>query len=171
MSCIGDERIQICRTRHLIEPTLLLRPEWTKVLVNHNKGSVAMTGPNGVTVYTVRIACDRLDDWRSGVCSLKCQNETAEITLLNTFDTTRRVKTIPPNTTRYSHDNFGHCESSIKEVEQQIRAVIFHTLRADHECDRDRRAAWTITQGTVNAKKQTSLSKWTTTVKSRNSPS
>ena len=30
MTCIGDDRIQIWRTHHLIEPTLLLGPEWTK---------------------------------------------------------------------------------------------------------------------------------------------
>ena len=111
-----------------------------KVLVDHINGAVAMTGPNDTTVCTVRVVCDRLDEWRSGVCSLKCQNETAEITLLNTVDTTRRVKTIPRNTTTYSHDSFGHCESSIKEAEKQIRVLIFHTLRAGHRCDRDRRA-------------------------------
>ena len=33
------------------------------------------------------------------MCSLKCHKETAEITLLNNVDWTRRVKTIPPNTT------------------------------------------------------------------------
>ena len=36
-----------------------------------------------------------------------------------------------------------------------------HTLRADHERDRDRRAAWTCTQCTVNAEEQTSFRKWT----------
>ena len=95
-----------------------------------------------------------------GVCSLKCQNETAEITLLNTVDRTRRVKTIPRDTTRYSHDSLGHRESSIKEVEKQIRVFISHTWRADHKCDSDRHVAWTITQRTVNAEEQTSLSKW-----------
>ena len=101
--------------------------------------------------------------WRIGVCSLKCQNEAAEITLLNTVDRTRRVKTIPRNTTRYSHDSLGHCESSsIKEVEKQIRVFVSHTWRADNKCDSDsgRHVAWTITQRTVNAEEQTSLSKW-----------
>ena len=127
-----------------------------KVLMNHDHGSVtAMTGPNEVTVYTVRVDCERLDEWRSGVCSLKCQNETAEITSLNTIVTTRRVKTIPRNTTRYSHDSLGHCESSITEVERQTRVFISHTWRAEHKCDSDRHVAWTITQRTVNAEEQT----------------
>ena len=56
--------------------------------------------------------------WRSGVCSLKCQNETAENTLLNTVAPTRGVKTIPRNTSRYSHDSLAHCESVAKEVEK-----------------------------------------------------
>ena len=47
-----------------------------KVLVNHDHGPVtAMTGPNEVTVYTVRVGCDRFEMWRIGVCSLKCQKE------------------------------------------------------------------------------------------------
>ena len=72
-----------------------------KVLVNHYKGSVtAVTGPNEVSVFTVRVGHERFEMWRIGVCSLKGQNETAEITLLNTADRTRRVKTIPRNTTR-----------------------------------------------------------------------
>ena len=70
-----------------------------KVLVNHDHGSVtAMTGPNEVTVYTVRVGCDRLDEWRSGVCSLKGQNETAEITLLNTG----HVETSQENSTNHA---------------------------------------------------------------------
>ena len=45
-----------------------------KVLVNHKHESVAaMTGPNEVAEYMVRIVCDWLDEWRYGVCSLKCQ--------------------------------------------------------------------------------------------------
>ena len=97
---------------------------------------------------------------RSDVCSLKGQNETAEITLLNTVDTSRRVKTILRNTPRYSHDSLGHCESSIKEVEKQKRVFISHTWRADHQCDSDRHVAWTITQCTANAEEQTSLFRW-----------
>ena len=58
-----------------------------KVLVNHNHASVAaMRGPQDVTEYMVRVGCDRLETWRFGVRSLKCQNETAEITLQNTVD-------------------------------------------------------------------------------------
>ena len=50
-------------------------------------------------------------------------------------------------------------KSSIKEVEKPIRVMIFHTLRADHECDSDGRAAWTIAQCTVKAEEQTSFFK------------
>ena len=118
-----------------------------KVLVSHRSGAVAAwEGPKDITEDTVRVVCDRLDEWRSGVCSLKGQNETAKIILLSTVDTSRRVKTIPRNTTRYSHDSLGHCESSIKEVEKQIRVFISHTWRADHQCDSDRHVAWTTTQ-------------------------
>ena len=43
-----------------------------KVLVSHRSGAVAaLEGPKDVTEYTVRVRCDRLDEWRSGVCSLK----------------------------------------------------------------------------------------------------
>ena len=78
------------------------------------------------------------------------------ITLHDTDDTTRRAKTIPRNTTRYSHDSLGHCE----EVEKQIRVFIFRTSGADHECDRDRRAAWTFTQFTVDAEEPMTFLKW-----------
>ena len=94
------------------------------------------------------------------MCSPKCQNETAEITLQITVDTTRRFKTIPRNTPRYSDDTLGHCESVVKEVENQIHVLTLHTLRADHKCDSDRRAEWTITQCTVKAEEQTSFCKW-----------
>ena len=89
--------------------------------------------------------------WGFGVCGLECHNETAEITLHDTDDTKRRVKTTLRNTPKYSHDSLGHCESSIKEVEKQIRVMISHTWRADHKCDSDRHVAGTITQCTVNA--------------------
>ena len=101
MTCIGDDRIQIWRTHHLIEPIMPLRPAWKKVLVNHNNGAVAVTGSKEVTEYTVRVGFDRLDEWRFGVCSLKYQNETAETTLMNTVDRTRRVRTTPRNTRGY----------------------------------------------------------------------
>ena len=82
------------------------------------------------------------------MCSLKCQNETAEI------DKTRRAKTILRSTPRYSHDSFGHCESDIREVEKQMHVMIYHMLAADHKCDSDRHAAWTITHYTVKADEQ-----------------
>ena len=72
----------------------------------------AVTEPKEVTLYTVRVGCERFEMWRFGVRSLKCQNETAHITLLNTVDRTRRVKTIPRNKTRYSHDSLGQSEDN-----------------------------------------------------------
>ena len=86
----------------------------------------AVTEPKDVIEHMVRVSCDRLDEWRFGVRSLECQNETAEITLPNTVDRTRRVKTIPRNSTRYSHFCLGHCE----EVEKQIRAFIFPRIKS-----------------------------------------
>ena len=54
-----------------------------KVLVNHAQGSVAaVTGPNEVTECMVRVGCERFEMLRFGVCSVKCQNGTAEITYL-----------------------------------------------------------------------------------------
>ena len=97
----------------------------------------AVTEPKDVTEYLVRASCDRLDGLRFDVCRLKFQNETAAIALHDTVDTTRRAKTIPRNTRRYSNDSLHHCE----EVEKQIRVFSSHTWRADHECDHDRRAA------------------------------
>ena len=94
MTWIGDDRIQIWRTHHLIEPM------------------AAVTEPKEVTLCTVRFGCERFDMWRFGVRSFKCQNETADITLLNTVDRTRRVKTIPRNKTRYSHDSLGQSEDN-----------------------------------------------------------
>ena len=86
----------------------------------------AVTDPKDATGYMVQVSCDRF-----GVCSLKGQNETAAITLHDTDDTTRRAKTIPRNTTRYSNDSLGHCEG----VDKQIREFISHTWRAGHQCD------------------------------------
>ena len=88
----------------------------------------AVTEPKDATEYMVRVSCDRLDVSRFGV--------------LNTDDMTRRAKTIPLNTTRYSNDSLGHGE----EVEKQIRVFISRKWRADHKGDSDRRAAWTFTQ-------------------------
>ena len=65
----------------------------------------AVTEPKEVTLCTVRFGCERFEMWRFGVRSLKCQNETADITSLNTVDWTRRNKTIPRNKTTYSHDS------------------------------------------------------------------
>ena len=116
----------------------------------------AVTEPKDTTEYMARVSCGKLDEWRYGVCSLMFQNETAATTLHDTDDTTRRAKTIPRNTTRYSHDSWGHCE----EVEKQMRVFIFHTSGADQECNRDRRATWTFTQYTVDVEEQTSFLKW-----------
>ena len=42
-----------------------------KVLVNLDHGSVtAMTGPNEVTVYTVRVGCERFEMWRHVMCAV-----------------------------------------------------------------------------------------------------
>ena len=125
--------------------------------VSHRSGAAAaLEGPQDVTEYTVRVGCDRLDEWRPGVCSLKGHYETAEITV----DTSRRVKTILRNTPRYLHDSLGHCESSIKEVGKHIHVFISHTWRVDHLCDNDSHVAWTITHCSVKAEEQTSLFKW-----------
>ena len=94
------------------------------------------------------------------MCSLMCQNETAETTLLNTVDRARRFRTIPRNTSRYSHDRLGQCESSIKEVEKQILVLISHTWRSDDTCDSDRDVALTITHCTVKGEEQTSFFNW-----------
>ena len=116
-----------------------------KVLMNRNDRSVAaMAGPKDVTENTVRVVRDRLETWRFGVCSLKCQSGTAEITLQNAVDRTRRVETILRNTSRLSHNSLGHWESDVKQAEKQIRATILHTLIADHKFDSDRLAAQTI---------------------------
>ena len=60
-----------------------------KVLVIHNNGAVAVTGPKDVTEYTVRVGRDTLDEWRFGVYRIECQNERGESTLQNTVDQTR----------------------------------------------------------------------------------
>ena len=79
-----------------------------KVLVSHNSGSVeTMEGSKDVTEFMVRFVCDMLETWGFGVCA------------------SSSVKTIPRNTPRYSHGSLGHCESAIKEVEKQIRAMLF----------------------------------------------
>ena len=72
----------------------------------------AVTEQKEVTLYTVRVGCERFEMWRFGVRSLTCQNETADITLQNTVDRTRRVKTIPLHKTRYSHDSLGQSEDN-----------------------------------------------------------
>ena len=46
-----------------------------KVLENHNNRAVVVTGLKEVTERVVQVGCDGLDEWRSGVCSLECQNE------------------------------------------------------------------------------------------------
>ena len=85
---IGDDRIRSWRMRHLYHAdntagdAMANKRLRFKVLVNHTSGSVAsLKGPKDVTEYMVRFVCDRLETWRFGERSLKCQNETAEITL------------------------------------------------------------------------------------------
>ena len=93
--------------------------------VSHSSGSVAaVEGPKDVTEYMARFVCDMLETWGFGVCILKCQNEPAEIALQNAVVRTRQVKTIPRNTTRYSHGSLGHCESAIKDGETATCNVI-----------------------------------------------
>ena len=108
--------------------------------MSHNDGLVAaLAGPSDVTENMVRVVCDMLETWglgvhpqvskrtsrdcaaerccrdkasqeRFGVCSLTCQNETAEITLQSTTGRTRRVKTILRSTPpRYLHNSLGYC--------------------------------------------------------------
>ena len=74
------------------------------VLMSHSDASVAaMAGPNDVGEKTVRVVCDRLKTWTFGVCTRRCQIETAQITLPNTTDKTTRVKTILRNAPWYLH--------------------------------------------------------------------
>ena len=105
----------------------------------------AMTRPNEVTEYRVRVGCDRLDEWRLGVCSIECQNEPGESTLQNTVDQTRQVKTISRNTPRYSHDSLGECESSIKGGETDTCAD-FSTRR-----EQTTNATATVVQHTMHS--------------------
>ena len=114
---ISDDRIRTCRMRHLYHADITAGDGMAnkklrfKVLVNHNSGSVAtLKRPKDVTEYMVRFVCGRLETWRFGVRSLKCQNETAQITLQNAVVRTRQVKTILRNTPWYSQGSLGHCE-------------------------------------------------------------
>ena len=50
---------------------------------------------------------------------------------------TRQFKTIPRNTHRYSHGSLGHCESAIKDVEKQMRAILF-PMYADYNWNSDK---------------------------------
>ena len=130
------------------------------MLMNHNDTSVAaMAGPKDVAEKMVRVVCDRVGTWRFGVCSLKCQNGTAEITSQNATDRTRRVETTLRNTSRYSHNSFGSLGSDVKQAEKQIRATILHTLMTDYKFDSDRLAAQTIEHYTANADEQWSFFK------------
>ena len=147
---IGDTRLN-WKLLHVITRILLLRQMAHKrlrfeVLLNHNSGLVAaMTGPKDIAEYLVGVFCEKLETWRSGECSLKCHEEMTEITLQNFADRTRRVRTILRNTSRYSHDNLGLCESAIKELKKQVLAMTFHMMVVNHKCVRDRHAAWTNT--------------------------
>ena len=53
------------------------------------------------------VCSPRRGEW---VCSLKCRNEMAEITLQNAVDMTRRAKTILRSTSSYSHNSLGDSE-------------------------------------------------------------
>ena len=168
----GDSGLDVASFDHAdiaAEPNKKLK---FKVLVSHSSGSVAaMEGPKDVTKYMVRFVCDMLETWGFGVCILKCQNEPAEIALQNAVVRTRQVKTIPTNTPKYSHGSLGHCESAIKEVEKQIRAMLFRTY-AGYNCNSEkfpaelqnfsslvRHAAWTLTRHAIKADGQTSCFK------------
>ena len=107
MIYIGDDKIQIRKMHHLIETNIAAR-----------------TGPKDVIEYMVRVSCDRLDEWRFGMFSLKCQNETAKITLQNTIATTRRVKTIARNLV-----GFRSIAMQFKVAEQQNDAHSVRTLK------------------------------------------
>ena len=55
MTYIGDDKILIWRTHHLIKPLF-----------------AAVTEPKDVIEHMVRVSCDRLDEWRFDVRSLEC---------------------------------------------------------------------------------------------------
>ena len=124
-----------------------------KDLLNHNSGSVAaVAGSKNVTVYMVRVVCDTLETWGPEVYKQQRSNCRA---LLKERDDSRQFCETP----RYTHDSSSHSESAIKEVEKQMRFMIFHTLVADHKYDTDKHTAWTITHYRVKADGQTSLFK------------
>ena len=88
-----------------------------KVLMDHNGRSVAaMPRPKNVTGNTVRVVCDWLETSKFRMCSLKCQNGTAEITSHNAVDKTRRVETILRNI--FSRNDLGHSKSDVKQAEK-----------------------------------------------------
>ena len=82
---------------------------------------------------------------------LKGPKKTAEITLLNIVDRSRRVKKILRNTSRYSHDSLGHCGSQTGGATDT--SIHFHTLEQTTN-------ATATTQCSVNAEEQTLLFKW-----------
>ena len=112
-----------------------------------------MTGPNEVTEYKFRVGGDRLDAWRFGECSLKCQNGTTERKLQNTVD---HYEKIQDKSTKHTNV-FALWFRSSGIIHQ--RGGETDTWRADHKCDSDTRAAWTITRCTVKVEEQTSLFK------------
>ena len=93
--------------------------------MSHKGGAVtALEGPKDVTEHMVRFLCDMLETRRFGVCVCAVVK-------------TRQFKTIPRNTPKNSHGSLGHCEQAIKEVEKQIRAMLFQ-MYADCICNSDK---------------------------------
>ena len=93
-----------------------------------------MTGPNEVTEYKVRVDGDRLDEWRYGRCSLKCQTGATERILQNTVDHTK-VFALRFGSKGIIHQTRGETDTCIQ----------FLHVEGRHKCDSDRRAAWTVT--------------------------
>ena len=131
-----------------------------KVLVNHNNGAAAVTGPKEVTERTVRVCRDMLDVWRFSVCSIECQNEPGESTLQNTVDQARQVKTVPRNTQGVRMKVWFNATHSSKK--RRNRDVYTFPTRGEltTNATSDRQVVWTNTQCTVKAEEQTSLFKW-----------
>ena len=87
--------------------------------------------------------------WRRGelMCAVSSvKNEMAEIISQKAVDRIRQAKTTWRSTLRYLHDCWSHCGSAVKESEEQIRAMTCHM----HKCDRERQAAWLITQTEIH---------------------
>ena len=112
-----------------------------KVLVSHRSGAVAaLEGSKDVTEHMVRFVCDMLEAWGClvCVCVLECQNEPAEIALENAFCQDKASQDDSEKHAQVFTWQFGSLkESAIKEVEKQIRAMLFQ-MYADHNCDSEK---------------------------------